>query len=221
MKNILKLKYGIHINHKALIPLMRTNQLQAVIRRAKPKYISSKSPIVADNQLDRDFKADKPYSKLVTDITYIPIPNSMVYLSAVIDLFNGEIVSHKISTCLDTSLSVDVIKELLTKQNLTNTLIHSDQGIHYTNHQYHNLLKDNHMIQSMSRRGNCWDNAMAENFFGHFKCECVKLMKKAMKTFDAVFEIVEEYIYFYNNERAQERLGYRTPKSFLEQRVSA
>jgi len=202
MKVLLSQKYMITINHKKLIRIMRENNLQAVIRRKKPVYIDkSREPLIKENILNRDFKADKSCKKFVTDITYIPIPNMMVYLSVIIDLYDGKVKAYKISTSAKASLSLDVVKELVQKYKLQDALLHSDQGIHYTNYEYINLLKDNKIIQSMSRRGNCWDNARMESFFGHFKCECIRIRKKELISVEKVKELVDEYIEFYNNER--------------------
>lgn len=181
---------------------MRDNNIQSKIRRKKQRYIDkNKEPLIKDNILNRDFKSDKLHKKFVTDITYIPISNMMVYLSVIVDLYDGKVKAYKVSTSAKISLSVDVVKELLQKYKVKGSIIHSDQGMHYTNNEYCNLLKDNKIIQSMSRRGNCWDNAMMENFFSHFKCECVRIRKQQLTTFQSLKEIVDEYIEFYNNER--------------------
>ena len=217
MKILLRTNYQININDKTLRKLMKKYGLQAVIRRRKPKFIKNDScNLFVPNVLNRDFKADKPNLKYATDITYIPIHNSMAYLSVAYDLYNGEIAAYTISQRPDANLSIDTIEQLARKFCLKDVIIHSDQGIHYTNHAYHNLLKDNEVIQSMSRRGNCWDNAMVENFFGHFKCECYRIHKRAMRTFADVVERVNEYISYYNNERAQVRLTEMPPTMYRE-----
>ena len=120
---------------------------------------------------------------------------------------------------LDRSLSVDVVQELAARRSLKGSLIHSDQGIHYTNREYHQLLKSKSIIQSMSRKGNCWDNAMAENFFSHLKYECVRLVKRSFRSFLDVVEAVEGYIRFYNEERPQLRLNGLSPVTFRQQSV--
>lgn len=217
MKMLLLNTYQIIINHKTLRKLMKRHGLQAVIRRRKPKFIKNDScNLVVPNVLNRDFIAAKPNMKYATDITYIPIPNLMVYLSVAYDLYNGEIAAYTISQCPDANLSIDTMEQLSRKFCLEDVIIHSDQGIHYTNHAYHNLLKDNKVTQSMSRRGNCWDNAMVENFFGHFKCECYRIHKKAMRTFEDVVERVVEYISYYNTERAQLKLKGMSPTVYRE-----
>lgn len=138
----------------------------------------------------------------------------MVYLSVILDLFNGEIVSHKISKYADATLSTDVVNKLALSRDIKGALLHSDQGIHYTNKSYQSLLKDKGVTASMSRKGNCWDNAMAENFFSHYKCECMRLRKKAFHSLEDVVEITEEYLHFYNNDRMQKRLKNMSPVEF-------
>lgn len=212
MKCHLKTHNNISKSEYIIRKLMKEHHLQSKVRRKKPKYIKQgKEAITAPNILNRDFSTDKPKQKLATDITYIPIPNSMVYVSTILDLNNNEILEYKVSNKPDKSLSIDVVNELIKNHNVSGSILHSDQGIHYTNHDYHNLLKNNGIIQSMSRKGNCWDNAPMESFFGHFKCECVKIRKKAIKSLSDVEEIVNEYIYFYNNKRPHSRLKGLSP----------
>jgi putative transposase len=140
----------------------------------------------------------------------------MAYLSVILDLYNGEVVAYKTSLSQDASLSIDVIRDLIDKRTVKDALIHSDQGIHYTNKKYHELLKGNGIIQSMSRKGNCWDNAMVENFFSHFKVECVRIRKRAFRSFLDVAEAVEEYIQYYNNERPQKKLNGFSPVKYRQ-----
>jgi putative transposase len=219
MKHLLQQKHQRLVNGKKLCIIMREVGAQAVIRRKKhktPNRISQESRIVG-NVLKREFATNSLGKKYVTDITYIPIPNSMVYVSVILDLFNNEIVTYKISQSLDRSLSIDVIKKLAAKRSLDQVLIHSDQGIHYTNQEYHQLLQEKNIIQSMSRRGNCWDNAMAENFFSHFKCECIKVRKRSLRSFLDVVEASEKYFLYYNGERTQKKLKGMSPVAFRQQ----
>lgn len=212
MQSHLKIHNDITKSEYIIRKLMKEHHLQSKVRRKKPKYIKQgKEAITAPNILNRDFNTDKPKQKLATDITYIPIPNSMVYVSTILDLNNNEILEYKVSNKPDKSLSIDVVNKLIKNHNVNGSILHSDQGIHYTNHDYHNLLKHNGIIQSMSRKGNCWDNAPIESFFGHFKCECVKIRKKAIKSLSDVEEIVNEYIDFYNNKRPHSRLKGLSP----------
>ena len=213
MKIGLNRKYNVGVGSNALRRLMAANNLQSAIRRKRRKSIRQigLEKLTADNILKRDFFAPLPGRKYVTDITYIPIRNSMVYFSVILDLFNGEIVSHKISRSADAALSTDVVSNLALKRDLEGAVLHSDQGVHYTNKAYQSLLKEKGIIASMSRKGNCWDNAMAENFFSHYKCECIRLCKKSLYSFESVVEVTEEYLNFYNKERYQSRLKNMSP----------
>lgn len=218
MKILLKEKYGLVVNHKRLCKVMKKHGFNAVIRRKKVNnmFHKNREAAISPNILDRDFTATRPGEKYVTDITYIPYPNGMAYLSPVIDLFNAEVVDFKVSKSQDASLSTDVIKAVHEKRGLKGSVVHSDQGVHYTNRAFIALLKECGAIQSMSRKGNCWDNAVMENFFSHFKSECIRIRKKALRSFKDIEEVVKEYIDFYNNERFQKKLREMSPVSYRE-----
>lgn len=217
MTNILRHTHQIRIGKMRVLKLMQLNNLQSVIRRKRPSYkLGLKEHLRLPNILNREFITNKMNFKYVTDITYIPIPEKMVYLSVILDLCNREVVSYQVSLKADATLSLDTVAELNKKRDLQNCLIHSDQGIHYTNKKYVEYLSENGIIQSMSRRGNCFDNAVAENFFSHFKCECIRLRKKAIRRFEDAVEVVDEYINYYNTKRPQTRLGGLSPKQYLE-----
>ena len=154
-----------------------------------------------DNILNRVFKQSKPLTTLCTDITYLYYGRcEKAYLSAVKDIATGEIVAYKVAKHLTMPIVLDTINNLKNVIKLDNVLIHSDQGFHYTNPEYRKLLKDNNVIQSMSRKGNCIDNAPMESFFGHLKDE---VDYKNCKTFEALVEKIDQYMYYYNNERYQ------------------
>ena len=216
MKNILQSQYGILIGKNKVHALMKQHSLQSVIRRKRYKYIPAREHLTAPNILNREFSSSGLGQKYAIDITYLPIPNKMVYLSACIDLCSREVVEYIVSLKQDVFLSTEIINKLSSKRSLANSLIHTDQGVHFTNHSYVNLLKENGVVQSMSRKGNCWDNAIIENFFSHFKCECYRIRKKAMKTFDDVSEIVTEYMDYYNTVRPQSNLNGLSPKLFSD-----
>lgn len=218
MKFVLKSKYGIIVNHKKLYKLMKTHNLQSIIRRKRNYFsIKNKEKLTSPNVLNREFNARRIGEKYVTDITYIPISTGMIYLSAVIDLYNNEVITYNLSAKQDASLSLTTLNLLKEKRNISKSIIHSDQGIHYTNKEFVNTVRAHNAIQSMSRRGNCWDNAVMESFFGSFKCERLNLRKKLHKTLDDVKEIVEEYIFFYNNERPQKKLKGLAPIQYRSQ----
>ena len=212
LKDMLKEQYGLIVNHKKVLRIMRELGIASIIRK---KYkINRGKENIKENILDRNFESDKPMKKLVTDITYIPCREKMIYLCTVIDLFNNEPVAWTVKDCQDKSLTIDTVKQLSGKHNLKGSLIHSDQGVHYRSNDYVNLLDELGVTQSMSRRGNCWDNAKAETFFSHFKCETIKLMKKKLTNIHDVKRIVDNYMDYYINIRPQRKLGGLSPSSY-------
>lgn len=195
--------YGLTVNHKKIRRIMREHELKSIIR-AKYRKPSRDDVFINPNILNRDFRALKPYEKLVTDITYIPTPYKMMYLSTVIDLFDNYPIAWHMSDTQDKSLSIETIKKL---PDIEGAILHSDRGIHYTNKDFRKLLDRLGIQHSMSRKGNCWDNACAESFFSQFKCECIYLNKSRLKTPSDVIEVTAEYFDYYINQRPQKRLG--------------
>ena len=212
IKDMLKEKYNLIVNHKKVLRLMQELNIASIIRK---KYkINRGRENLKENHLNRDFTSCEPLKKLVTDITYIPCREKMIYLCTVIDLFNNEPLAWSIKDSQDKSLSVDMIKDLSNKYNLNGSMIHSDQGVHYRSHEYVDLLESLEIKQSMSRKGNCWDNAKAESFFSHFKCETIKLKKYHLKNIHEVTNIVNEYMDYYINHRPQRKLNGMSPFKF-------
>ena len=216
MKIFLLRNHHITIGANRLRAIMLANNLQAIIRRKRRKNCRGKEmeTLAAPNVLKRNFHSENPNQKYVTDITYIPLKNTTVYFSAIIDVYNDEVVATHISSNGDKNLSLKVVEQLSAKRNLEGALLHSDQGIHYTNKEYNNLLKKKGIIQSMSRKGNCWDNAMAENFFSHYKTECIKFFKKRLNSIEDVQEVTTAYIEYYNNQRYKAKLGNMAPVEY-------
>ena len=211
VKYILKNQYNLTVNHKKVLRIMQENELQSIVRKKKWK---KPEETIKENILDRNFNASRPNEKFVTDITYIPTRHKMVYLSTVIDLYNNEPVAWHISDCADKNLSIQTVNKLSYKVNLKGAIIHSDQGIHYTNKEYIKLLQNLNVKQSMSRRGNCWDNAKAESFFSHFKCESLYLRKRKLQDVYEVKQLIEEYMDYYINLRPQKKLGGLSPSLY-------
>ena len=155
-----------------------------------------------DNILNRNFKADCPNQKWVTDISYIHTKQGVLYLSIIRDLFDNSIVSHKTGTEQTVNLVLNTVKKAKENEEVTAELqLHSDQGFQYTSRGYFNLTKEYGITPSMSRRGNCLDNAVAENFFGILKSECIN--RVMIKTINEAKRLIDEYIHFYNHERIQ------------------
>ncbi len=194
-------KREIHLNPKTVLRVMNKYNLLSVVRRKKYRnygdYIHR-----YPNLLNRDFNADRPNQKWVTDISYIHTQQGVLYLSVIRDLYDNSIVAYKTSTTQNVHLVLDTIKAAKKKAKVTAELqLHSDQGFQYTSNQYFNLTKSYGITPSMSRRGNPYDNALAENFFSILKTECIYRTK--LKTYEEARLLIDEYIYFYNNQRIQ------------------
>ena len=165
------------------------------------------------NILNRNFSSDVPMKKLVTDITYLPTKEGWCYLNAILDLFNREIISYRISKSMTLGFVLETVKDISNESFCDGTLLHSDQGFSYTNPAFRKLLYNLNLIQSISRKGNCWDNACMENFFGILKSELniPKRSPKNLKSFQDMRASIDQYIFWYNNERIQKKLGYTSP----------
>ena len=192
---------GIHRNPKTILRVMRKYSLLSVVRRRR--YCNYSQALHRyENLLNRDFHADRPNQKWVTDISYIPTGQGFLYLSVIRDLYDRSIVAYKTSTVQNINLVLNTIKAAKKKEKVTAELqLHSDQGFQYTSHGYYNLTQSYHITPSMSRRGNPYDNALAENFFSILKTECINRTK--IKTFDEARRLIDDYIYFYNHQRIQ------------------
>lgn len=192
---------------------MKTNGIQAKIRKKKWKHFGRKEKyVLSDNYLNREFSAKRPNEKWVTDITYLLFNGKKIYLSSILDLYNNEIVSYKISERNDLRLVADTVKEAIKKRDVKGLLLHSDQGFQYTSIRYNQLLKRYNIKQSMSRKGNCLDNACMESFFSHFKTEC--FYRYQFETSKEVKTAVKNYIKFYNNKRFQKKLNNLSPTEY-------
>lgn len=206
-------KRGIVLNPKTVLKIMNRYDLLSEIRRPKKYRQMGQHIHKYENLLNRQFTADKPNMKWVTDISYIRTKQGFVYLSIIKDLYDNSIIAYKTGTEQTVNLVLNTIKAA--KEKITTELqLHSDQGFQYTSIEYFNLTKEYGIIPSMSRRGNCYDNACAENFFGILKAECIHRVKP--KTIEQARQLIDEYIYFYNYERIQ----LKTKLTPYEKRVS-
>ncbi|MBR6610585.1 MAG: IS3 family transposase [Oscillospiraceae bacterium] len=168
--------------------------------------------------LNRDFTSTRPNQKWVTDISYIHTAQGNLYLSVIRDLYDNSIVSYKMGTEQNVNLVLSTIRAAKRKEKVTAELqLHSDQGFQYTSDRYFKLTKSYGITQSMSRRGNPYDNALAENFFSLLKTECINRI--ILKTFQQARLLIDEYIYFYNNQRIQLKTKL-TPLELRSQFVS-
>ena len=192
---------GIHRNPKTILRVMQKYGLLSVVRRKRYRKYGEylhRYP----NLLNRDFSATKPNQKWVTDISYIPTEQGFLYLSVIRDLYDNSIVAYKTGTEQNINLVLSTIRAAKKKEKVTAELqLHSDQGFQYTSQAYFKLTQSYGITPSMSRRGNPYDNALAENFFSILKTECIHRVK--IQTFAEACQIIDEYIHFYNHQRIQ------------------
>ena len=205
---------GYSISHKTVLKLMNSLGLKGK-QRKNDKYHSYKGQVgkVADNHLNREFYAEKPFEKLTTDVTQFKIGDEKIYLSPVMDLFNREIVSYSISTSPNLWQIREMLDGLFEKLPADATpLFHSDQGWQYQHAEYQRLLAEHNIKQSMSRKGNCMDNGAMENFFGRLKVEMYYGEKfESVNTF---IDELKQYIDYYNNERISTKLKGMSPVQY-------
>lgn len=201
------------INHKTVRKLMRECGLKCEIRRRKYRSYKGDVGRVAPNILNRDFYADKPLQKCVTDVTEFAVGERKVYLSPILDLFNGEIISYNLSLHPTFHQTVDMLNKAFAKiPDNSGLILHSDQGWQYQMKRYQHLLSEKGIIQSMSRKGNCLDNAVMENFFGLLKTEMY--FKHNFKSVEHLMQEVENYIDYYNNKRIKSKLKGLSPVQY-------
>lgn len=204
---------GFFVNHKTVQRLMKQLGIQCFVRAKK--YRSYKGTIgkICKNLLNRDFKAEKPNQKWVTDVSEFKVNGIKTYLSPIIDLFNGEVISYNLSRHPVFAQVKDMISKAFNKiPNNTNLILHSDQGWQYQMKEYQALLKDKGIRQSMSRKGNCLDNSLAENFFGLLKSELFYLNN--YDNIETLEKDIKNYIDYYNNNRIKTKLNGMSPVQF-------
>ena len=204
---------GIIINHKTVMRLMNLIGLKSIIRVKKYKSYKGENGKIAPNILQRNFKASAPNEKWATDVTEFNVSGKKLYLSPIIDLFNQEIISYELTERPVFEQVVMMLKKAFKKiPNDTNLMLHSDQGWQYQMGHYQHLLKEKGIIQSMSRKGNCLDNAIIENFFGTLKSELFYTEK--FKTIEHLKQKIEGYIFYYNNDRIKSNLNKMSPINY-------
>ena len=216
---LLHMNPPIIMNIKKIRRLMKKYNLFCPIRKANPYRRMAKAlqtNNVADNILNREFREHGPRMVLLTDITYIPYSNTRCYLSTILDAFTKELLAYVLSESLEVDFVLETVNILIEKHGISlsaQTLVHSDQGCHYTSYSFIQILKDKNLRQSMSRRGNCWDNAPQESFFGHMKDE---IDVSGCKTFEEVKKIIDDWIDYYNSDRYQWDLAKLSPSEFYK-----
>ena len=198
----------IYRNPKTVLRVMKKYDLLSEIRRRRKWVQMGQQVHKYENLLNRQFHADKPNSKWVTDISYIHTKEGILYLSMIRDLYDNSIVAYKTGTQQTINLVLDTIRLAMKKEKkrvAAELQLHSDQGFQYTSQAYFKLTQEYGITPSMSRRGNCYDNAMAENFFSILKTECIYRHKPV--SLDEAKDRIDRYIYFYNHERIQLKTG--------------
>ena len=213
-------KRNFSLNHKTVQRLMK--ELGLVCRVRMKKYRSYKGEVgkIAPNLLNRNFHADKPNQKWVTDVTEFSLFGEKLYLSSILDLHSSDLVSYTISSRPVLSMVTTMLEKAFEKiPDGTGLILHSDQGWQYQHNQYHRMLREKGIQQSMSRKGNCLDNALIENFFGLLKSELLYLQK-----FDSMEHFKQEliaYLDYYNNHRIKAKLKGLPPALHRQQALSA
>ena len=210
-KKLLNEDFKLDRHPNTVQAIMQKHHLQCRIEPKLKWKSQGEFVIIAPNLLQRNFTASAPNQKWVTDITYIQNGSSTMYLSTIMDLFNNEIVAdHQ-----QTPLVIDTFKEAPEMHgNSEDVIIHANQGNVYTSFAYQELVKKSHLISNMSRRRNCWDNAVIESFHSNIKSEEFQYVKFNSMHNIQVVEKVDEYMRYYNEDRILEKLGYLTPKEF-------
>lgn len=204
---------GYCINHKTVLKLMNECNIKCQVRMRKYRSYKGEVGKVAPNILKRNFKADKPNQKWVTDVTEFSLFGTKLYLSPILDLFNGEIISYNISERPTFHQTVDMLDKAFKKiPDNTELIFHSDQGWQYQMKQYQIRLQKKGIIQSMSRRGNCLDNSVMENFFGLLKSELLYLQE--FNSIEHFRKELEDYIDYYNNDRIKCKLKGLSPVQY-------
>jgi putative transposase len=201
------------MNHKKIKRIMRKYGLVSKVRKKNPYKQMMKKNMehrIFPNKLERKFRQVVPFKVFCTDITYIPLESRFAYLSVIKDIATGEVVAWNLSLYLEFALVTETVKNMRL-ESYEDIMIHSDQGFHYTNPTYIEIVKELKMIQSMSGKGKCIDNAPIESFFGHMKDE---LDYKTCQTFEELRSKVAEYMRYYNNERKQWTRKKMTPVEY-------
>lgn len=205
------------VNEKRIYRLMQISGLKSVIRRKRKPYRKSPAHYVAENVLNRTFTSKKPNEKWCTDVTELKYGNGKkAYLSAIIDLYDGSIVSYEFGHSNNNSLVFKTIKSAIQSlQSGEQPLIHSDRGFQYTSKEFKRIVETANMTQSMSRIGRCIDNGPIESFWGTLKCEKYYLHK--YDSYEELKLAIDDYIHFYNYYRYQKRLSGLSPIEFRTQ----
>lgn len=213
-------QYSLKVNHKKVQRIMREENLLSYIRRKKFRFFKSSEKSIIPDLIQRNFKSKAPCEKWYTDVSTFTFGKTPIYLSAIIDGYNNEVISYQISSSPNLKLAIQTLKSALDSRKPKKLILHSDQGSIYTSIDFQNFLKEKNIIQSMSRIGVCYDNVLIESFFSHLKVEAF-YSQKPLRNNQSIKERIEEYIYYYNHKRIQLKLDRLSPIQFRKQAYSA
>ena len=215
------LHMGIRMNVKKIRRLMRKYKLTCPIRKPNPYRRLQRSirmGSAAENLVNREFESHGPRAILLTDITYIPLCGRFCYLSTILDACTKQVLAYAMSESLEVDFVLETVNLMIEKHGVsltTKTILHSDQGCHYTSCSFIQLVKDKGLRQSMSRRGNCWDNAPQESFFGRMKDHIGDRLKEC-GAYSEVRAIIDDWMDYYNNDRYQWELAKLSPNEYYK-----
>ena len=218
---LLHMNPPVVMNIKKIRRLMKKYHLFCPIRKANPYRRMAKAiktSNYADNLLQREFECYGPRYVLLTDITYIPYKGEFAYLSTILDAYTKQVLSYVLSDSLEIDFVKETVENLIRDHGISlhkETLIHSDQGSHYTSATFIQIIEDCDLRRSMSRRGNCWDNSPQESFFGHMKDHILDRVKECTE-FQQIKDIVDDYIDYYNNEAYVWELCMLSPNEYYK-----
>lgn len=207
---------GMNINHKKVERLMRETGIKSLVRVKKYKSYKGEQGVIVSNRLNRNFTARKPHQKWVTDVTEFAVAGKKLYFSPILDLYNSEVISYSISERPDFYQTMEMLKKALKRLPAgARPILHSDQGWQYQMKPYQDMLRKNRIKQSMSRKGNCLDNAVMENFFGILKTELFYIEK--FSSYQSLQQAIIDYVHYYNNDRIKLKLNGLSPVEYRTQ----
>ena len=206
-------KLGYDTNHKVVMKLMKEEKLTCKVRMKKYRSYRGECGKIAPNIINRNFRTDRPNQKWTTDITEFHLFGRKLYLSPILDMYNGEIISYELSERPVLEQVIIMLKKAIDKiSNVSGIILHSDQGWQYQHSYYQRMLKNHGIIQSMSRKGNCLDNSVMENFFGLLKSELLYLEK--FTSYEDFINKLRDYIDYYNTKRIKLKLKGMSPVEY-------
>ncbi|MBD1383637.1 IS3 family transposase [Metabacillus arenae] len=218
-------EYQMKINHKRVYRLCRELGIQSIIRKKQKssnynQYKRTEPETIAPNIINRDFSADKPNEKWVTDITSFPVGEEKLHLSAILDLYNNEIIAYEMARNTETIFVIKTVSQAIQKEkDVQGVILHSDRGAQYTSKLYQDTLESYNIRSSMSRPGNPFDNACIESFFSHLKTEAFH--PYSVQNLEELEAKIHQYIHHYNHTRRQKRLNRQSPVNYRSQQLAA